>query len=60
MFLLDTNVVSELVKRIPDARVLARLNSDSPDTLFLSAVSVSALAKMPAVANYCARRADCD
>jgi len=40
VFLLDTNIVSELVKRIPDARVLARLNREPPATLYLSAVSV--------------------
>ena len=40
MFLLDTNIVSELVKRAPDARVVARLNAEPPATLFLSSVSV--------------------
>ena len=40
MFLLDTNIVSELVKRIPDARVLARVNHEPPANLFLSAVSI--------------------
>ncbi len=40
MFLLDTNVVSELVKRNPDGKVLTRLNREPASGLFLSTVSV--------------------
>ena len=40
MFLLDTNIVSEIVKRAPDARVLARLNSEPPGRLHISSVTV--------------------
>ena len=40
MFLLDTNIVSELVKRIPDARVMARLNTEAASDLFICPVTV--------------------
>ncbi len=40
MFLLDTNIVSELVRRNPEAKILARLNAEPASGLFLSAVSV--------------------
>ena len=40
MFLLDTNIVSEIVKRTPDARILARLNSEAPASLHISSVTV--------------------
>lgn len=40
MFLLDTNIVSEIVKRVPDARVLARLNYAAPPSLHISSVTV--------------------
>lgn len=40
MFLLDTNIVSEIVKRAPDARVLARLNREPPASLHISSVTV--------------------
>jgi tRNA(fMet)-specific endonuclease VapC len=40
VFLLDTNIVSEIVKRAPEAKVLARLNSEPPASLHLSSVTV--------------------
>jgi len=40
VFLLDTNIFSEVVKRAPDAKVLTRLNSEAPAVLHLSTVSV--------------------
>ena len=40
MFLLDTNIVSELIKRAPDAKVMARLNREPPDQLLISSVTV--------------------
>jgi tRNA(fMet)-specific endonuclease VapC len=40
VFLLDTNIVSEIVKRAPDAKVLARLNSEPPGRLHISSVTV--------------------
>lgn len=40
MFLLDTNVVSELVKRAPHPQVLARLRSELPAHLFINPVIV--------------------
>lgn len=43
MILLDTNVVSEPLRRDPDERVLAWLDAQSMDTLFLSAVTVGEL-----------------
>jgi tRNA(fMet)-specific endonuclease VapC len=40
VFLLDTNIVSEIVKRAPEAKVLARLNSESSASLQISSVTV--------------------
>jgi predicted nucleic acid-binding protein len=40
VFLLDTNIVSEIVKRAPAAKVLARLNSEPPASLHISPVTV--------------------
>ena len=40
MFLLDTNIVSELVKREPDIKVLSRLNSKTPEDLLISSITV--------------------
>ena len=39
MFVLDTNVVSEMMKEHPDADVLAWLDSQLADTLFITAVT---------------------
>jgi predicted nucleic acid-binding protein len=51
-FLLDTNVISELVKRAPDQRVLRWVASQAPLDLYLSAVTIGELtqgvAKLPA------------
>ena len=43
MILIDTNVVSEPWKPAPDARVLAWLDVQAIETLFLSAVTVAEL-----------------
>jgi len=43
VFLLDTNVVSEIVKRIPDPKVIARLERESSASLFISASTVCEL-----------------
>jgi tRNA(fMet)-specific endonuclease VapC len=40
VFLLDTNIVSEIVKRAPDANVVARLTSEASSGLHISSVSV--------------------
>ena len=40
MFLLDTNIVSELVKRAPDSKVITRLNQESPAGLFISTITI--------------------
>jgi predicted nucleic acid-binding protein len=40
VFLLDTNIVSELVKRTPDLKVTARLARESGANLFISTVTV--------------------
>ncbi len=39
MFLLDTNIVSEIVKRAPDAKVISRLSAEAPASLFISSVT---------------------
>lgn len=39
MFVLDTNVVSEMMKERPDADVLAWLDSQLAETLFITAVT---------------------
>ena len=43
MILLDTNVVSEPLRHAPDARVIAWLDAQPLETLYLSAVSVAEL-----------------
>jgi predicted nucleic acid-binding protein len=40
VFLLDTNIVSEALRRSPDSRVVARLNRDAGLGLFICAVTV--------------------
>ena len=40
MFLLDTNIVSEIVKRAPDTKVLTRINRERLDTLHISSITV--------------------
>jgi predicted nucleic acid-binding protein len=40
VFLLDTNIVSELLKRYPDTRVITRLNSEPASGLFICPVTV--------------------
>jgi len=43
MILLDTNVVSEPLRRAPDARVIAWIDAQPVETLFLSAITVAEL-----------------
>ena len=43
MIVLDTNVVSEAMKPMPDPRVRAWLNEQSADTLYLSSITVAEL-----------------
>ena len=43
MIILDTNVVSEPLKPAPDAAVLAWLNAQEPQTLYLTSVSLAEL-----------------
>lgn len=43
MILLDTNVVSEPLRRTPDVRVIAWIDAQPIDTLFLSAITVAEL-----------------
>jgi predicted nucleic acid-binding protein len=40
VFLLDTNIVSELLRKTPDSRVLARLNTETALSLFICPVTV--------------------
>lgn len=44
-FLLDTNVISELVKEAPAPQVLRWLAARRPDHLFLSVITLGELAK---------------
>ena len=41
MILLDTNVVSEPLRQVPDTRVVAWIDAQPMDTLFLSAITVA-------------------
>lgn len=43
MILLDTNVVSEAIKLVPDAAVKDWLDAQAAETLFLSSISVAEL-----------------
>lgn len=43
MILLDTNVVSEPLRAAPEARVIAWIDAQALETLFLSAVTVAEL-----------------
>lgn len=51
MFLLDTNIISESVKRVPNPRVISWLNQRPPGSTFISAVLIAeiefGLATMP-------------
>lgn len=44
-YLLDTNVLSETRKRLPDERVLTFLSKATPNTLYLSCLSLGELKK---------------
>jgi len=43
MILLDTNVISEPMHRVPDPRISAWINAQPLDTLYLSAINVAEL-----------------
>jgi len=43
MIILDTNVISETMKRHPEPRVVAWINSQQESTLFLSSITVAEL-----------------
>ena len=43
MILLDTNVMSEPLRAVPDARVVAWIDGQPLETLFLSAITVAEL-----------------
>ena len=43
MILLDTNVISEPLRRAPDARVIKWIDAQSLETLYLSAITVAEL-----------------
>lgn len=43
MILLDTNVISEPLRRTPEARVIDWIDAQSLETLFLSAITVAEL-----------------
>ena len=43
MILLDTNVVSEVMRPTPDARVIAWMDAHPQETLYLSAINVAEL-----------------
>ncbi len=43
MILLDTNVISEPLRRVPEARVINWLDAQSLETLYLSAITVAEL-----------------
>ena len=56
-FLLDTNVVSEVVKKRPQARVLKWLDSTDEDLLFLSVLTLGGIRKGVAALRTGSRRA---
>jgi predicted nucleic acid-binding protein len=39
VFLLDTNVVSELIKRTPDPKLVTRVARENPSDLYISTIS---------------------
>ncbi|MFG1304749.1 type II toxin-antitoxin system VapC family toxin [Xanthobacter autotrophicus] len=43
MILVDTNVISEPMTKVPDARVIAWIDAQAIETLYLSAVTVAEL-----------------
>jgi predicted nucleic acid-binding protein len=43
MIVLDSNVISETMRKTPDARVVAWLDAQSVETLYLAAISVTEL-----------------
>jgi len=51
MYLLDTNILSELIKRRPDPHLIERIRSEPADTLFTSSVCVMELRMGSALRN---------
>ena len=56
-FLVDTNVISEVLRPAPDARVVSRSQNVPKDLLFLSVVSMGELRKGLPIMPSGARRA---
>ena len=44
-YLLDTNVISEMVAKRPDPRVLRWLSAQNPDDIYLSVITIGELSK---------------
>jgi predicted nucleic acid-binding protein len=61
MYVLDTNVISELMKPLPDRRVVAWVDARENESLFLSAITIGELmrgvAKLPSSARRTATEA---
>ncbi|MFM2309105.1 MAG: putative ribonuclease FitB [Chloroflexota bacterium] len=61
MYLLDTNVISELMKLHPDHRVVAWVDTRANESLFLTAITIGELmrgvAKLPSGAHHTATEA---
>jgi predicted nucleic acid-binding protein len=61
MYVLDTNVISELMKPLPDHRVVAWVDARENESLFLSAITIGELmrgvAKLPSSARRTATEA---
>jgi predicted nucleic acid-binding protein len=61
MYVLDTNVISELMKPLPDHRVVAWVDARENESLFLSAITIGELmrgvAKLPRSARHMATEA---
>jgi predicted nucleic acid-binding protein len=46
-FLLDTNFVSETLRRVPDAKVAAWLEEQNKDSQFISVIAIGELRRVP-------------
>lgn len=57
-FLLDTNVPSELIRSLPDPRVLAWVFAQSEESLYLSAVTVGELRRGAVLLPFSKKRTD--
>ena len=51
MYLLDTNILSEFIRRRPDPHLIERIRSQPPDNLFSSSVCVMELRMGSALRN---------